>query len=75
MWETPLSEIINNYKVENHPICGPLYQGGPAQMAKTYNIKHEDKYVDECHFCYFMRLALIDKHSEYLTPRQVYGLE
>jgi len=74
MWETPLAELIKNYDVEKHPICGHLFQGGPAQLAKVYNMEHEDKYVDECHFCYLMRLALIDKFSKYLTPRQVYGL-
>jgi hypothetical protein len=74
MWETPLSELINDYDVDKHPICNPLFQGGPAQLAKVFNIQHEDRYVDECHFCYLMRLALIDKFPKYLTPRQVYGL-
>ncbi len=75
MWETPLAKLINNYDVETHPICGHLYQGGPAQLAMVYNIEHENEYVDECHFCYFMRLALLDKFSEYLSPKQVYGLQ
>jgi len=33
------------------------------------------EYVDACRFCYLVRLALIDKFSQYLAPRQVYGLE
>ncbi|MFX1464277.1 MAG: radical SAM protein [Promethearchaeota archaeon] len=73
-WETPLSKLIKNYKPENHPICGPLIQGGPAQLVKEYDIEHEDKYVDECHLCYLARLKLIDKFPMYLSPRQVYGL-
>ncbi|MFX0037231.1 MAG: radical SAM protein [Candidatus Hermodarchaeota archaeon] len=73
-WETPLSKLIKNYKPENHPICGPLIQGGPAQLVKEYDIGHEDKYVDECHLCYLARLKLIDKFPMYLSPRQVYGL-
>ncbi|MFX1326595.1 MAG: radical SAM protein [Promethearchaeota archaeon] len=73
-WETPLSKLIKNYKPENHPICGPLIQGGPAQLVKEYDIEHEDKYVDECHLCYLARLKLIDKFPMYLAPRQVYGL-
>ena len=75
MWETPLSELVKNYVAAAHPICGPLVRGGPAQLAKEYAVKHEDKYVDECHFCYLIRLALIDRFPQYLAPRQVYGLE
>ena len=74
-WETPLSELVKNYRPENHPICGPLYKGGPAQLAKDYDIKHEDSYVDECHMCYKVRLALLDKYPQFLAPKQVYGLE
>ncbi len=74
-WETPLSELVRNYKPDNHPICGPLLRGGPAQLVRDYNIKHENSYVDECHMCYKARLALIDKYPQFLTPRQVYGLE
>ncbi|MFX1418361.1 MAG: radical SAM protein [Promethearchaeota archaeon] len=73
-WETPLSKLIVNYRPEDHPICRPLIQGGPAQLVKEYNIEHEDKYVDECHLCYLARLSLIDKFPKYLAPRQVYGI-
>jgi organic radical activating enzyme len=75
MWETPLSELVNNYNADTHPICGPLVRGGPALLAKEYNVKHEDKYVDACHFCSMICLALIERFPQYLTPRQVYGLE
>lgn len=75
MWETPLSKLVKNYDAGLHPICGPLVKGGPALLAKEYNVKHENKYVDACHFCYLLRLALIDKFPQYLTPRQVYGME
>jgi len=75
MWKTPLSKLIEKYNADSHLICGPLIRGGPAQLAREYGIEHEDKYVDECHFCYMARLALIEKFPEYLTPRQVYGLE
>ncbi len=75
MWEIPLSTLVKNYNALSHPICGPLVRGGPALLAKEYDVEHEDKYVDECHFCYLVRLALIDRFPQYLTPRQVYGLE
>ena len=75
MWETPLSKMVKNYDADSHPICGPLVRGGPALLAKEYKVKHEDKYVDACHFCYLVRLALLGRFQQYLTPRQVYGLE
>lgn len=74
-WETPLSELVKNYEPNQHPICGPLLRGGPAQLVRDYDIKHDNSYVDECHLCYKARLALIDKYPQYLTPRQVYGLD
>jgi organic radical activating enzyme len=75
MWENPLSILAGNYNADSHPICGPLVRGGPARLAKKYNIEYEDKYVDACHFCYLVRLALIDRFPQYLAPKQVYGLE
>ncbi|MFW9881829.1 MAG: radical SAM protein [Candidatus Thorarchaeota archaeon] len=74
-WETPLSALIENYNAESHPICGPLFRGGPAQLVKEFDIEHENEYVDECHLCYLTRLSLIDKFPEFLAPRQVYGLD
>ena len=75
MWENPLSILVRNYNADSHPICGPLAKGGPARLAKEYKVEHKDKYVDACHFCYLLRLALIDRFPQYLAPRQVYGLE
>jgi MoaA/NifB/PqqE/SkfB family radical SAM enzyme len=75
MYETRLSELIKNYNADLHPICGPLLKGGPALLARTYGVRHNDDYVTACHFCYHVRLALLDKFPEYLTPPQVYGLE
>ena len=75
MWETPLSELIVGYDPSTHPICEPLIEGGPALLAQEYDLVHEDTYVDACHFCYSMRLALVDIFPQYLAPRQVYGLK
>jgi MoaA/NifB/PqqE/SkfB family radical SAM enzyme len=74
-WETALSELIENYDGNFHPICSPLIRGGPAQLVKEYQVEHEDLYVDECHLCYLTRLKLLDKFPKVLAPRQVYGLE
>ncbi len=74
MWKTPLSKLVKNYNANNHPICYPLVKGGPALLAKTHKVHHEEYFVDACHFCYTVRLALLDQFPEYLTPKQVYGL-
>jgi MoaA/NifB/PqqE/SkfB family radical SAM enzyme len=74
-WKTPLSELVRNYDATTHPICGPLVEGGPALLAQKYDVPHEDTYVDECHFCYRLRAALLDRFPEHLAPPQVYGLE
>ncbi len=74
-WKTPLSEIVKKYNASSHPVCGPLVRGGPALLAEEYQVQHENKYVDACHFCYMVRLRLLDRFPQFLTPRQVYGLE
>ncbi|MFX1487162.1 MAG: radical SAM protein [Promethearchaeota archaeon] len=75
MWKTPLSKIIETYDASSHPICGPLVRGGPARLAKEYDLKHDDEYVDACHFCYLIRKELLTSFPRYLAPRQVYGLD
>ncbi|MBN2240249.1 MAG: radical SAM protein [Dehalococcoidales bacterium] len=75
MWKTPLSEIAASYDAASHPICGPLVRGGPAQLARKYNIEHDEEYVDACHFCYSLRKSMLDRFPEYLAPPQVYGFE
>ncbi|MFZ0452531.1 MAG: radical SAM protein [Ignavibacteriaceae bacterium] len=71
----PLSTMIRNYNAEEHPVCAPLIEGGPALLAAKFNVQHDEGYVDECHFCYNTRLALINRFPNFLTPKQVYGLE
>ncbi len=75
MWQSPLAVLIHEYKVGLHPICAPLTKGGPAALARQYDVDHQEEYIDECHFCYLVRRGLINRFSTYLAPRQVYGLE
>jgi hypothetical protein len=74
MWKSGLSALVESYDPDSHPICGSLLRGGPAELSRHYAIEPEEGYVDNCHFCYSLRLALIDRFPEYLAPRQVYGL-
>ncbi len=71
----PLAEIMKNYDPSSHPICGPLLRGGPVCLAAEHQILPQPGYVDECHFCYAIRLALLDRFPQHLGPNQVYGLE
>jgi MoaA/NifB/PqqE/SkfB family radical SAM enzyme len=75
MWETPLAELINNYHPDSHPVCGPLIRGGPAELVKVLGVKPKPGYIDECHLCFSARRAKIDNYADYLTPRQLYGLD
>lgn len=74
-WKTPFNELIQNYNPDNHPIVGPLLKGGPLELAREYKVEHDDEYISACHFCYKVRLALLDKFPKHLAPKQVYGIE
>ena len=75
MWQRPLSELVREYESEIHPISAPLLRGGPAALARQYNVDHEKEYIDECHFCYLVRCALLERFPSCLAPKQVYGLD
>ncbi len=47
----PLSQIIKEYDATKHPICGPLSTGGPYKLAQIYDVKLDDNFIDECHYC------------------------
>ncbi len=74
MNKTPLHELVKNFSPNEHPICGPLLRGGPAELAKYYRVKHEESYVDECHLCFTTRLKLRDRFPEILAPNQMYSV-
>lgn len=74
MWKTPLSQLDANYEPEAHPICGPLLRGGPLRLAQEHNVTHAAEYVSACHFCYEVRLRLLEKFPDHLAPPQVYGV-
>jgi len=76
VWETPLAELDADYRVESHPIAGPLSQGGPAELARVHGVPlDEEGYVDACHLCYSVRKALRTEFPDALAPPQVYGIE
>ncbi|MCB2193437.1 MAG: radical SAM protein [Deltaproteobacteria bacterium] len=74
MCQTPLKVLAQGYRPQEHPVCGPLLSGGPAQLISEYQLPHEAAYVDECHLCFLARKALLQRFAQYLGPPQVYGL-
>jgi hypothetical protein len=74
MWQRELVDIMQEYDPMNHPVCGPLLKGGPAEFARAYRVRHEASYVDECHLCYDLRRRLRGRLDRWLTPDQMYGV-
>lgn len=73
IWETPLDELVRNYKVDEHPICHPLLKGGPAELARSCDFQPAAGYVDPCHLCYEVRKSLLNNYPKILAPAMVYG--
>lgn len=75
LFETPLKEILAGYDPHQHPVIGPLLEGGPAALVEEYNLSHGDGYVDACHLCYTARRALRPRFPAELGPDQMYGVQ
>jgi hypothetical protein len=71
--ERPLTEILADFRPDEHPIIGPLLDGGPAEIVRRYELAHDDGYADHCHLCYESRCALRSQFPDILTPGQMYG--
>jgi hypothetical protein len=76
LFQTPLKTICSSYDSAAHPVIGPLLRGGPAELAKTYNLQPaaDAKYADACHLCYETRLALRPRFPQELGPDGMYGI-
>lgn len=73
IFSTPLSVICDRYDENSHPITSPLLEGGPAELARSYGLAHEELYADACQLCYQTRMALRAEFPEILKPDQMYG--
>ena len=71
--ERPLAEILANFRPDEHPIVGPLLDGGPAEIVRRYELAHDDGYADHCHLCYLSRRSLRSRFPDVLAPDQMYG--
>jgi len=73
--QIPLSKLIETYEALHHAITGPLTAGGPRRLAQSYSVRLDGNFVDECHYCFAVRSALLDTFPENLCPPLVYGIE
>jgi len=74
LFEQSVSEIVNGYDPQAHPICGPLLNGGPAALVRRYALPLAGEYADACHLCDSARHVLRSQFPEILTPGQMYGV-
>lgn len=75
LFQTPLSEICEWYNPDEHPITGPLLKGGPAELARSYEVPCDEGYADACHLCYEVRRMLRGRFPDILAPDQMYGVK
>lgn len=74
LFQRPLEKIFSEYEPDSHPVCGPLLDGGPAELAARYELDCDKTYSDACHLCYEGRLKLRGRFPEILGPDQMYGV-
>lgn len=74
--EESLQEICDRYDPATHPVTGPILEGGPAQLARRYDVSPDDGavFADACHLCDRTRRTLRPRFPEVLTPDQMYGV-
>lgn len=72
--ERPLTEIMDDYNPDSHPVIGPLLRGGPVALVERYDLEHERAYADACHLCYTARKQLREKFPDALPLDQMYGV-
>jgi MoaA/NifB/PqqE/SkfB family radical SAM enzyme len=74
LFEQSLGVIWKNYSPTNHPIIGPLVEGGPAELARRYSTLNLVEFADACHLCYITRSLLRPRFPTILLPDQMYGI-
>lgn len=74
LFEQPLAAICAAYDPDRHPITGHLLRGGPAELARYYQLNRASAYADACHLCYESRRALRARFPAVLAPDQMYGV-
>lgn len=74
VFEMPLAEICARYDPDAHSITGPILAGGPAELARRYDVPREAAYADACHLCNAACRALRARFPAILLPDQMFGV-
>lgn len=77
VWDGSLVQVVRGYSPRQHPVLGPLIEGGPLALAEAGGAGLGRDYASECHACYSIRREL-RQNPDYrgtLGPAQVYGEE
>jgi MoaA/NifB/PqqE/SkfB family radical SAM enzyme len=74
LFATPLRELWARFDPDAHPIAGPLLAGGPAELARRYDLPVAPAYADACHLCDAARRQLRSRFPAELGPDQMYGV-
>ena len=72
--EHHLNAICASYLPDRHPVTGPLLSGGPAELARRYDLAYSGAFADACHLCYDTRTKLRGRFPKELGPDQMYGV-
>jgi hypothetical protein len=72
--QTPLRDLCARYDPAAHPITGALLAGGPAELVRRYQLRHEAAYADACHLCDHARRQLRPRFADILAPDEMYGV-
>jgi hypothetical protein len=74
VFETPLKKLCESYRVEDHPIAGPIHAGGPAELARRTGARLVAGYADACHLCFETRKGIRSQFPSVLVPDRMYGV-
>lgn len=74
--ETDLSDILEAYSAERHPIISVLMSEGPIGLTRMPEAEgftlREEGYVDKCHLCQEIRIHLRPRFPDILSPDNFY---
>jgi hypothetical protein len=72
----PLSEMLEGYAAEAHPIIRVLAEEGPSgllRLARRHGFAGSEEHVSACHLCYEIRRFLQPWYPGLLAPAAVYA--
>ena len=72
VWDSSLAQVVGGYDPRSHAVIGPLLEGGPAALFRSWLPGSTARYASACHACYDARRQLRLRLPRHLGPAQVY---